>query len=79
MPLLVYAIVSLVISVAITMIMTPEAQPPTPAGFDEFDFPQADEGTPQCVVFGDCWSEDWMVLAVGNYRSVPIMAEGGKK
>ena len=39
---------------------------------NEWDFPQADEGTPQCVFFGDCWSEDWQVLAYGNYRTSEI-------
>lgn len=53
----------------------PQAKPPE--ALEEIDFPQADEGTPQAVFFGDCWSEDWMVLAVGNYRTSPIMSEGG--
>ena len=51
----------------------------SPAAFDEFDFPQADEGTAQCVFFGECWSSDWTVLAVGNYRTTPIMSDGGGK
>ncbi|HDR0739239.1 hypothetical protein QQW93_00475 [Pasteurella multocida] len=39
---------------------------------EEWNFPQVDEGIPQCVFFGDCWTEDWQVLAYGNYRSSPI-------
>ena len=78
MEFVIYALISLVVSVAITLVMTPDSQPAKPNAFDEFDFPQAGEGTPQCVIFGDCWSKDWMVLAVGNYRAVPITAEGGK-
>lgn len=35
---------------------------------DSWDFPQAEEGTPQCVFFGDCWTQDWHVLSYGNYR-----------
>ncbi|MEZ3140798.1 hypothetical protein ACBQ88_17160 [Citrobacter braakii] len=35
---------------------------------DDWDFPQASEGTPQCIFFGDAWTEDWFVLAYGNYR-----------
>lgn len=77
--MIVYALISLVVSVAITMIMMPSAQPVAPAAFDDFDFPQAEEGTPQCVIFGDCWSQDWMVLGVGNYRTTPIQSSGGKK
>lgn len=38
------------------------------ATFDDFDYPQPTEGTPQCVFFGDCWTADWFVLAYGNYR-----------
>ena len=39
---------------------------------NDWNFPQADEGTPQCVFFGDCWTEDWQVLAYGNYRTSEI-------
>lgn len=43
-----------------------------PAALSDFAFPQADEGTPQAVVFGDVWTGDWMVLATGNYRAKAI-------
>lgn len=69
----------LVASILIQAALTPRQRPPKPAAFEDFDFPQADEGTPQAVTFGDCWSEDWTVLAVGNYRSTAIEGEGGKK
>lgn len=39
-----------------------------PVTADDWNFPQADEGTPQCIFFGDAWTEDWFVLAYGNYR-----------
>lgn len=45
----------------------------------DFDFPQSDEGTPQAVIFGECWSGDWTVLAVGNYRNEAITTSTGKK
>ena len=38
----------------------------------DWNFPQIDEGTPQCVFFGACWTEDWQVLAYGNYRTTEI-------
>ena len=44
-----------------------------PAAFADFDFPQSTEGTAQCVIFGDVWVQDWMVLGVGNYRTTPIV------
>lgn len=69
----------LVISTYISMSMMPKAEPPKPQAFEDFDFPQVDEGTPQAVVFGDCWSGDWTVLAVGNYRTTAIRSKGGKK
>lgn len=73
------ALILIIISTIITIAMTPKQQPPLPTAFEDIDFPQADEGTPQAVVFGDCWSGDWMVLAVGNYRVSEIHASGGKK
>lgn len=76
---IVTGIILLVASVVISATLTPKVQPPKPAAFDEFDFPQADEGTPQAVTFGDCWSEDWMVLGIGNYRTTSIEGGGGKK
>lgn len=72
------AIVLLIVSTIISAAIAPKAQNRRPEAFEEIDFPQADEGTPQCVIFGDCWSGDWMVLAVGNYRTQDIRASGGK-
>lgn len=73
------AFIYLVISLVISAAMMPKVQPRAPEAFEDIDFPQADEGTPQCVIFGDCWVEDWTVLAVGDYRTVEIRGEGGKK
>lgn len=75
------ALLYLVASVLITVIFTPKvnqnANPPAAA--EDFDFPQADEGTPQAVYFGECWSKSWMVLDVGDYRVTEIRKKGGKK
>lgn len=73
------AIYLLIASIVISVVLAPKVQVPPPPAFDEFDFPQADEGTPQAVFFGDCWTEDWTVLTVGNYIAAPIPAGGGKK
>jgi hypothetical protein len=67
-----FAIGLLVTSYAITALLTPKPQQPKAAGFDEFDFPQVEEGTPQAVIFGDCWTADWTVLWYGNYRTSAI-------
>lgn len=73
------ALYLMIASFLISYAMTPKQQGTPPPAFSEFDFPQADEGTPQCVIFGDCWVPDWTVLAVGNYRVESIKAGGGKK
>lgn len=69
---LIAAIVLLVISAVITMATAPKPAKPKPAALEDFDFPQVDEGTPQAVVFGDCWIEDWTVLWYGNLSAQPI-------
>lgn len=74
-----WALFYLVVSAYITHSMIPKAKPRQPEAFEDFDFPQFDEGTPQAVIFGDCWSEDWMVLGVGNYRTTEIRSAGLKK
>ena len=66
-------------SFLISAAMMPKAKAPEAAGISDFDFPQSDEGSPQAVIFGECWTGDWMVLDVGNYRTTPIKRRGGKK
>lgn len=63
------------IAVAASMPHPPQQKP---AALDDFGFPQFEEGTAQCVVFGDCWCPDWFVLAYGDYRVEEIPAKGGK-
>lgn len=74
-----WAIVMLVASYVISASMMPKQKVQPPAALSEFDFPQANEDTPQAVIFGDCWSNDWTVLALGSYRSTAIRSSGGKK
>jgi hypothetical protein len=69
----------LVASYVISAALAPKPQKPKPAAFDDIEFPQFEEGTPQEVIFGDVWTESWMVLGVGNYRTEAIRAKGGKK
>lgn len=77
----VWAIALLVASYAITALTTrrPQQSGPTAAAANEFGFPQSAEGTPQPVVFGDCWVSDWMVLWYGNYRVDPIYGASSSK
>ncbi len=69
----------MVISAYVSYKNRPKSVAPKAAAFEDFDFPQFEEGTPQCVIFGDCWSEDWMVGGLGNFRTEPIKTKGGKK
>lgn len=73
------ALIFIAASIIISAALAPKVQSPPPEAFEDIDFPQADEGTPQAVTFGDCWSEDWTVLAVGKYRTEPIEVSGGGK
>lgn len=76
MPLFVWALIFTVAATFIqSMLIKPQA--PKPASLSDFDFPQVDEGTPQAVFFGDCWTEGWMVLWYGNLRSAKVTK--GKK
>lgn len=79
MPLFAWALIFLVASYAITALTQKRPQPPAAAALSEFDFPQSDEGTPQAVYFGDCWTAGWQVLWFGNYRTSKIKSSGGKK
>lgn len=78
MQFLAYIVVMLA-SYFISQAMVKKPPPPEAAKFEDFSFPQAAEGTPQAVFFGDCWSGDWMVLGVGNFRTTAIKSGGGKK
>lgn len=72
-------IIMLVASFIISNLNRPKATSPKPAAFEDFDFPMAEVGTAQYVIFGDVWIADWMVLTYGNYRTTKIKTKGGKK
>lgn len=60
----------MVASFILSKALAPKVKNNTPNAVTEGDWnmPVPDEGTPQCVFFGDCWTSDWFVLAYGNYR-----------
>ena len=72
------SVILMIVSTVIQIALMPKAQSRKPEAFEDIEFPQADEGTPQAVIFGDCWSSDWTVLAVGHYRTEEIRGSGGK-
>lgn len=69
----------LVASYLINSALAPKPPKPKPAAFQDFDFPRCDEGTEKSVLFGQCWSGDWMVLSVRNQRNRAIKTKGSKK
>ncbi len=72
-------IVLLVANIILAAAMAPAPMNAKAEALNEIDFPQVEDGTPQAVIFGDCWSGDWCVLAVGNYRTQEIRKSAGKK
>lgn len=75
-----FALGLLIASYAIqALIPKPKGEGPQKAGIGDFDFPQIEEGTPQPIVFGDVWTEDWVVGWFGNLRTSAIKSKGGKK
>lgn len=71
----------LLFSTILSIALAPKPAKPEPATLEDFEFPTAEEGTPQIIVFGDVWIDGWMVLAYGNLRTEPIEQgkKGGKK
>ncbi len=69
----------MVASYALSAMLAEKPPTPKPAALEDVNFPQFEEGTPQVVIFGDVWTESWMVLGVGNYRTQKIKSKGGKK
>jgi hypothetical protein len=72
-------LIALVLMVASTLIssLLIKKQKVKPASLEEFEFPQADEGLPQPVLFGQCWTKGWQVLWYGELATKKIK-KGGK-
>lgn len=68
----------LLVSLALAPALAPRPPKPKAAALADFDFPQTKEGTPQVVVFGDCWIDGWTVLGIGNFRRKRIKSSGKK-
>jgi hypothetical protein len=80
----IWAIALMIVSYAIQALTTkkPVVSDAKPATFEDFTFPQHEEGTAQPVIFGEVWIEDWMVLYYGNLSTEAIRAQpasSGKK
>jgi hypothetical protein len=73
--LIYYLIAAIVLSIA----LAPKPVVPHAATIEDFEFPQAEEGTPQAVVFGDVWISGWMVLSYGNLRAIAMPGDDSSK
>lgn len=69
-------IVSIIMQIALAPSGPPKMKVPT---IDDVEFPQAEEGTPQIVVFGDVWIKGWTVLSYGDFSLDQVTAKGGGK
>ena len=67
-----------VVAIALSSLMQPKTEKPKPQALDEGDLPKTDEGDPQCVFFGDCWTADFQALSYGNLRTAPVKTRSGK-
>lgn len=77
MPMFAWSLIFMVASYVIQS-LTMKVQNQKPAGLDEWDFPQFEEGTEQVVIFGDVWLKGPFVLWYGDYETIKIKS-GGKK
>lgn len=69
---------AVIFSAVISAATAPRPTDAKPAALADFDFPQFEEGTPQCVIFGDCWVSDFFILGLGNFGTEPIKSDSGK-
>jgi len=69
----------MVVSYFVSAALAPKPTKPKPVALEDLKVPQFEEGTPIEVIFGDCWTESWMVLGYGNYRTTEIRTKSGKK
>lgn len=76
---LVFALVMLVASYAITALTQTKTKTEKPKSITDFEFPQSAEGQSQAVIFGDCWSPDHQILWYGNFRNSEIKQKQAKK
>ena len=77
MPMFAWSLILMVASYVIQS-FTMKVQNQKPAGLDEWDFPQFEDGTEQTVIFGDVWLKGPFILWYGDYETKKIK-KGGKK
>lgn len=79
MEFLIYAAISIAISVVTAFLMPNKTQKPKPQTFNDEAFPKVKEGSAKVIVFGQVDLADWQVEWSGNYRTSAIKTKGGGK
>lgn len=74
MPMFAWALVLMVVSYVITSFLVKQPNV-KPKAASEIDFPQAEEGTPQSVLFGDGWTKGYQTVWHGNIRTIKIKSK----
>lgn len=72
----IWFIVSVIVSYYASSQMMKNRQKRDPLTEKDVDIPQIDEGTPQAVLHGDCWTSGWTVLGWGNLQSEGVKEHG---
>lgn len=70
-----YNIIIMIAAYVVSAMLMPKPKT-KPTALEDIEFPQFEEGTPQEVFFGDVWTESWMVLGTGNFRTKRIEENG---
>jgi len=72
-------IVGFVVSLALSYVLRPKPNEPTPASFEQADIPTIKEGTPIAVLFGTREIKAPMVLWHGDFSVDKVQKKNGKK
>ncbi len=67
------------ISALLSYALAPKPPKPKPAALEDFEIPQAVQGAPFAMIFGECRDKSPVVAWYGALTSKPIKATGGKK
>jgi len=63
----------------ISYLTAPKPEQPKPAGYEDLDVPNSEEGRAAKVVFGTVLYKDASVVRDGDFSTSAVKASGGKK
>jgi hypothetical protein len=73
---IIWFVVTMVVSYFATKMAMKDRQKQDPLSEGDVDIPQVNEGTPQAVLHGDCWTAGWTVLGWGHVTNRGIKSHG---